>query len=142
MVFSQIINGKRSIRPEGVNTLNLGGTTITRSDRQRILGIVVSTKPSLSSTGDQTSLFKTSNRESIYKIQAQKIIDRYGYFLEPNLQYLVGTAYRLQSLREEQTPERLRTVCMTYIVGKLQFGIALHYLRSTKCQLNAMRFYY
>jgi DNA-directed RNA polymerase subunit RPC12/RpoP len=142
LIFSQIINGERTKNPEGVDSLELCGTHIARSDRQRILGIIVSTKPSLFSEGDKSCLFKTSTRETTYKIQAQKIINNYGYFLEPNLQYLVGTAYRLQSLREEQTPERLRTVCMAYIVGKLQFGLALYYVRSTICQLNIMRFYY
>jgi hypothetical protein len=142
LVFSQKIKGVQTRMPYGVGDLTLDNVAIRITERQRILGLVISTQPALFSEGNKSSLFKSAEKEKCYTIQAKKLIDTYGYFLEPNLQYLIGTAYRLQSLREEQIPEKLRMVCMGYIVGKIQFGIALHYIRSTKVQLNTIRFYY
>ena len=142
LIFSQIYGGSRTKNPKGVNDLKLCNSVIQVKDRERVLGLVISTKPALFSEGFKNCLFKSSTKEKAYILQAQTLIEKHGYFLDPDLQYLVGASYRLQSLREEQTPERLRQVCMGYFVGKLQFGVALYYLRCTKLQLNVMRFYY
>ena len=68
--------------------------------------------------------------------------DKYGYYLEPDIETYRRCAYRFQSLKDEETPTRLGLAVGSYFVGKLRFGASFYYLRSTSKQLDTVRFYY
>ena len=148
-VFTQVINGTETGIPDRAYDLKLGPVSIPVVDRQRVLGLHIATHPKvdgrdkkLSKIENLRAEFSSQNSQSMYERQAWDIIHKYGYFLEPDLNAFRSCAYRFQSLKDEQTPERLWLANMSYFVGKMRFCAAFYYLRSTQKQLETLRFYY
>ena len=142
LIFSQVIKGVKTKRPDGVDELALCGKPISITHKQKILGVVVCTRPYLYSEGNGKSIFKDKVVEISFAKQAAKIINKHGYFLQPDLSYLINSAYRFHQLRDELTPHRMWLIVNSYFLGKLRFAISFHYLRCTAKQIDAMRFYY
>ena len=142
LIFSQIVCGERTRRPNGVDSLTMCDKVIDITDQQKVLGVVVATKPYLFSNGNKKSIFRNKQSETAFRKQAEKLIDKFGYFLQPDLSYLINSAYRFHQLRDEISPHRMWLVVNSYFLGKLRFAMSLHFLRCTEKQLNSMRFYY
>jgi len=138
LLFKQKIGSEYTKTPENVDQLKLCDTVIELTKRQKILGMVISTCPKI----DKKSFYKSELKQKAFAKQSESIIDKFGYFAEPDLNYLVHSGYRFQQLRGEIDPKRLWKAIMSYFVGKLRFAVAFHWLRCTKTQLNTMRFYY
>ena len=142
LLFSQIVNGEQTKRPKGVENLSLSGKTIEITQKQKILGVTVATEVHLFRDGHTSSVFKNPKSQEILRKQAQKLINKHGFYLDPDLNYLVNSAYRFHQLRNEINPLKMWTVVNSYFLGKMRFAISFHYLRCTEIQLNFMRFHY
>ena len=121
--------------PEGGDKLQLGPANIPIVNRQRVLGLNIATEP-------DSSLFSEKGGQKTFLKQSQNIIDKYGYYLEPNIDTYKSLAYRFQTLKDQQTPSRLALAVGSYFGGKLRFCASFYFLRSTKKQLDTIRFYY
>ena len=142
LIISRLINGVRTRRPMGIEALEICGHVIPIITTQKILGLVVSTKPFTFSEGNRKSLFRSACSEKAFVKQAQKLIDKHGFFLQPDMNYLVNSAYRFHQLRDEISPLRMWLIVNSYLLGKMKFGIAYHYLMCTDKQIETMRYYY
>ena len=139
MIFKPKINGRRVLAANGSDSLKLGSTPIEVVDRQRVLGLNISTAPTVPGNAE---LFSSQSAQRQYETQAYKIIDKYGYYLEPNIETYRTCAYRFQNLRDKENPSRLALAVSSYFIGKMRFCAAFYFLRSTKKQLDTIRFYY
>ena len=149
MVFLQKIGQQLTPKPNGAETLKLGRVAIPVVDRQRVLGLNIATypktkdrDPKLSKVAEGTLEFRNAAAQKSYECQALKMVNKYGYFLEPKIDSFRSLAYRFQMLKEEQTPKRIWQAVMAYLVGKMRFCAAFYFLRSTERQLDTIRFYY
>jgi len=67
----------------------------------------------------------------------------FGYELEwRGKQPLARSAFRLQDVKYIWKPEFLRTCVQAYVVGKLQYGASLYWLRGSKKSIDEARFDY
>ena len=149
MAFAQKIKSGITPKPDGSEVLKLGKVDIPVVDRQKVLGLNIATYPK---SKDRETLFSKIKKgeeefknvvaQKAYENQALKIVEKYGYFLEPNIVSIRSLAYRFQVLKDEQDPKRLWQAVMAYLVGKLRYCAAFYYLRSTTRQLDTIRFYY
>ena len=143
MIFTQLLaDGSSSKIPTNIADIRFFNSPIKITSRQKILGLTVTTEPFLFSQGNNSSLFKTKKNEEIFTIQAREMINKYGYFLDPDLSFMVNCAYRYHQLRDEITPSKMKTIISAYFLGKLRFAISMHFLRCTQKQIDTMRFYY
>ena len=91
---------------------------------------------------EKKNLFSSVASQKAYERQADSLVNKYGYFLEPDLKTYRSCAYRFQGLKDKETPKKLSLAVSSYFVGKLRFCAAFYYLRSTKKELDTLRFYY
>jgi len=136
IIFRPVVKKQRVPEPDGARELYLGKSKIPIVERQRILGLNVATN------FNKAELFSSKTAQKVYEVQAQDMIDKYGYFLETNIGTFRACAYRFQSLKERETPVKLSLAVSSYFVGKLRFCAAFYYLRSTQRQIDTVRFYY
>ena len=149
LCFTQKVKRVLTTIPDEVETLKLGPVNIPTVDRQRVLGLNIATVPKTMDRDPRKSKlersvaeFTDATTQKAYVNQSHKIIDKYGYFLEPNISSFRSMAYRFQALKDEQTPKRIWQAEMSYFVGKLRFGAAFYFCRSTSKQIDTIRFYY
>ena len=135
MIFCPKIAGSRVAIPSGGDKLFLGRTPIEVVSRQKVLGLNLANSP-------KADLFSSQSSQKSFVNQANKLIDNFGYYLEPNIDTYKSCAYRFQHLRDKECPERLALAVSSYFIGKLRFCAAFYYLRSTQKQLDTIRFYY
>jgi len=69
--------------------------------------------------------------------------NKYGYSLEWRGKLPLGrTSYRLQDMKFIWKPEFIRTCVQSYVVGKLQYGAALYWLRGSQTSICKARLDY
>ena len=149
LAFCPTVKGEKVRVPEGGNELMLASVSIPIVDRQKTLGLSVATHPrvegrdkNISKNDSGKPEYKNPKSQGTYVSQAWEMIAKNGYFLEPDMRFLTSAAYRLQQLKDEQTPVRIWKTVMGHYVGKLRFCSALYWCRTTKKQMNTVRFYY
>ena len=142
LLFSQVVNGVQTRKPDGVEDLSLCGRKIKITDKQKILGVTIATRVQLYSEKSKSSVFRDPSSQNTLSRQAQKLIDKHGFYLDPDLNYLVNSAYRFHQLKDELSPLKMWTIVNSYFLGKLRFAISFHYLRCTQKQVDFMRFHY
>ena len=118
------IEYKRKNMPETIemNELKLKNKTFTKKTSERELGLNVTTS------------FSTTEQKNI--------VNKYGYRFSPEIGRAKRMAYRFQYLKDWFPPKFLRQMVMSYFCGVIRFGACLYWSRSTRTELDELRFYY
>jgi hypothetical protein len=107
---------------EQLDSLTLGNTRFEHVPNMRELGLNVSTE--------------LKSRE------AKLVVQRRGYYFEPELSRLPGIAYRFQAIKNDYPPNFLRQMVMCWFNGVVRYGSCLYWCRALPSELDKLRFYY
>ena len=69
-------------------------------------------------------------------------MDEFGYELDWGPVEIKKRAYRLQLIKKEYLPDKIRKIICSYLAGKMRFAAGLYWVRGTKEIAGKVRFYY
>ena len=70
------------------------------------------------------------------------ILDKYGYYFIPEIDRIKALAYRMQDIKFDFVPQFLRMMILCYFCGIINFSACLYWLRSSKKDMDRLRYYY
>jgi len=112
--------------PAEFDSIKLGSTNLKRKEEETVLGLYRKVRPI-----DENS-----------SISHGKIIDKYGYECQWNVNKLKSIAYRLQRIKYKLVPLYTKKLVAAYFCGVLRFSASVIWLRSSEAHKNEVRYYY
>ena len=108
--------------PDDFYTLKLGDISFKTTDYQRNLGLNVYT--------DKT------------KKPYKSLLNSRGYYFIPEIDRLKSLAYRMQDMKLFFVPRCMKQIILCYFCGLLNFCACLYWCRSSKKNIDTLRYYY
>jgi len=117
---------KNHVFPAEFDSIKLGSASLKRKEEETVLGLYRKVRP----IDDNSS------------ISHGKLIDKYGYECQWNVNKLKSIAYRLQRIKYKLVPLYTKKLVAAYFCGVLRFSASVIWLRSSLAHKNEVRYYY
>ena len=83
---------------------------------------------------------------NVHTVAANKehksLLNLYGYYFRPEIDRIKSLAYRLQDIKFDFVPQFLRMMILCYFCGVINFSACLYWCRSSKKDMDRLRYYY